>query len=216
MKKMVSMAFVSIILISSLLWFSCKSNAKSADTSQLLGDYKELESSLSLIRSFPSNTFTASFEEFQDNYDWDYNLSNIPDGVYETYSTPDRYNYVHYLKMEIKDHQFENIYYNEYLFNDIYNEQFSNGGEEGKRGDESYYQQMVSYGNDAKLWDGYAAMEEDLLESQDPQDIDGITGASLAVNRFRILIMKALYEYNNSTMVNDKEYEVGDSIGVSF
>lgn len=204
------------LLAGSLSWFSCKSGAESGVASNILEDYTALESNLSFIRSFPSNEFSSDFEEFQDSYAWSYSLAGIPDGIYETYSIPDRYNYVHYLKMEIKDNQFEQIYYNEYLFKQIYTENFSNGGERGKRGDESYYQQMVSYGNDAKLWDGYAAMEEDLLESQNPSDIDGITGASLAVNRLRILIMKALYEYKNNTIVNDKEYDVGDEIDVTF
>jgi len=199
---------VPFILI--LLLAGCKKEAVLDGESSLFKDYSNLESALSAVPYHPNDGFNKRLGDFTSDYGWNFDLSNIPDGVYEACSVPDKYAYVHYLRLEIKDHQFENVYYNEYM-------EFEFGsGNEGKRDSEAYHNQMLAYGVDADLREAYPLMEKELLESQDPMKVDGITGASLAVQRFRILIMKALYEQENNVILNKKPYDLGDSVEFTF
>jgi len=188
----------------------CKTEAVLDGESSLFNDYSSLERKLSSVPYHPDASFNQGLEEFKSNYGWNYDLSKIPDGVYETCSVPDKYSYVHYLRLEIKNHQFENVFYNEYM-------EFEFGsGNEGKRDSESYYNQMLAYGVDADLRVAYPLMEKELLETQNPLEVDGVTGASLAVHRFRILIMKALYEQKNNVIINKKAYDLGDTVEFAF
>lgn len=197
-------------LIFILLITSCEKEAVLDGESSLFKDYSNLESRLSAVPFHPNAGFNTLLEDFKSDYGWSFDLSNVPDGVYEACSVPDKYSYVHYLRLEIKDHQFENVYYNEYM-------EFEFGsGNEGKRESEAYHNQMLAYGVDADLREAYPLMEKELLEIQDPLEVDGITGASLAVHRFRILIMKALYEQENNVIINKKPYDLGDSVEFAF
>lgn len=209
MKKELYLWLIALMVFS-LLTVSCRKEAVLDSESSLFKDYDNLERHLSTVPNHPNAAFNEVLEKFMSEYGWDFDLSDVPDGLYEACSVPDKYAYVHYLRFEIKDHQFENVYYNEYM-------EFEFGsGNEGKRNSESYYKQMLSYGADADLRTAYPLMEKELIESQNPMEIDGITGASLALHRFRILIMKALYEYENNVIINKKIYEQGDSVEFPF
>lgn len=178
--------------------------------SALFREYDSLEQKLSTVRRHPDSGYNDLLEQFLANSGWNFDLTDIPDGVYEATSVPDRYDYVHYLRMEIRDRRFEHVYYNEFPAATYGN------GEDGKRESESYHKQMVRYGTKSDLRVAYPLMERELLERQHPLDVDGVSGASLALHRFRILVMKALYEHRNGVILNKKMYELGDTVELGF
>lgn len=178
--------------------------------SSLFREYESLEQKLSTVRRHPDAGYNELLEQFIVKYNWNFDLSDIPDGIYEAFSVPDRYDYVHYLRLDIRNHRFENVYYDEFP-----SAGFGNG-KDGKRESESYHKQMVRYGTKADLRIAYPLLEQELLERQDPLAVDGISGASLALHRLRIMIMKALYEHRNEVLLNRLKYELDGSVEFGF
>jgi major membrane immunogen (membrane-anchored lipoprotein) len=194
---------------------SCSRKPLLDDKSAVFSKYTELETTLSKVPHHPDPKFLKLFDQFTTEQNWNFDLSDIPDGIYEAYSIPDRYEYVHYINFEIKDKKFTAVYYNEYMNTDI-KSKFLYGGEKGKRNDANYTKQMKQYGSNSNLGEAYSVMEKQLLENQDPDKIDGISGASLALYRFRIMIMKSLYEYRSKTVVNQNLYSFGKKVKASI
>lgn len=199
-----------LVCLAALAGTGCEKKAVLDSDSNLFRDYDALESKLSTVRSHPDGGYNDLLEQFLANYGWNFDLSDIPDGVYETSSVPDRYDFVHYLRLEIRDRRFAQVYYNEFPAATY------GSGQDGKRDSELYHKQMVRYGTKSDLRVAYPLMERELIEKQDPLEVDGVSGASLALHRFRILTMKALYEHRNSVLINKKKYELDKDVQIGF
>ena len=178
--------------------------------SALFKEYESLEQKLSAVRRHPDADYNNLLAQFLEHSGWNFDLSDIPDGVYEATSVPDRYDYVHYLRFEIRNRRFEHVYYNEFPAATY------GSGKDGKRESEAYQKQMVRYGTKADLRIAYPLMERELLERQDPLKVDGVSGASLALHRFRLLVMKALYEHRKRVVLNKAVYDLGDAVQFGF
>ena len=199
-----------LVFLGTLVSTGCVKRPVLDSESALFREYDSLEQKLSTVRRHPDSGYNDLLEQFLANSGWNFDLTDIPDGVYEATSVPDRYDYVHYLRLGIRDHRFEHVYYNEFPAATY------ESGVDGKRDSESYHKQMVRYGTKSDLRVAYPLMERELLERQHPLDVDGVSGASLALHRFRILVMKALYEHRNGVILNKKMYELSDTVEFGF
>ncbi len=108
------------------------------------------------------------------------NAQNARDGVFEAESVYDNYEYKHVVSLEVKDGKIVSVHYDE---------QKKDG--HGKRDDEEYCKEMKA-GSGASPAEVYPQYEKALLQSQDLAKIDGVSGATYSLYRFKTTVIRAL------------------------
>jgi major membrane immunogen (membrane-anchored lipoprotein) len=108
------------------------------------------------------------------------NAQNARDGVFKAESIYDNFGYRHVITLEVKDEKIVSVHYDE---------QKKDG--HGKRSDEDYCKEMKA-GSGASPAEFYPHYEQALLQSQDLGKIDGVSGATYSLYRFKTTAIRAL------------------------
>jgi major membrane immunogen (membrane-anchored lipoprotein) len=117
------------------------------------------------------------------------NARNARDGTFEAESIYDDFEYKHVVRIEVKDGKIVSVHYDE---------QKKDG--HGKRNDEAYCEEMKA-GSGASPAEVYPRYEKALLQSQDLAEIDGVSGATYSLYRFKATVVRALWKAKSrSTM----------------
>ncbi len=198
--KIVVALFLSVSLIPVLV-SGCGGESKLENTTALYKDYVYLQDSLTMVMSFPNKAFSALYEKFRKDHGWDGDVSKARDGVYESYSTKDLRGYVHYVRFEVSNGAFVSAFYDE----------FKPGDGFGKRTDMKYGR-TVSRNDPEILARAYPRLEAGLLASQNPVNVDTVSGATLASYRFQIAVLKAFHEASSRRILNTERYAEGPAL----
>lgn len=123
------------------------------------------------------------FGQLIEIYDLPVNASGVKDGTYTGSSPYDAFDYKHVVKIRIENGEIVEVDYNEVKYDGI-----------GKQEDVEYCEEMSVSGTTPAI--AYPAMEEMLIATQDMMEVDGISGATYSLYRFRyavtVALMKAL------------------------
>lgn len=199
MRKAISVTCMTVSCL--LLILGCGGKPKLENDTARFKDYKYLEDSLTMVMSFPNNSFSSLYDKFRRDYGWDGDISRMKDGVYESYSTIDLRGYVHYVRFTVADGAFSSVYYDE----------FKLGDSSGKRND-MIYGRSVSRMKPDILANAYDRLETNLISSQNPVALDTVSGATLASYRFQIAVLKAIYEASSRQNLNTEKYSEGPGL----
>ncbi len=202
MIKAILVPCVSVLFLA--LMAGCGGKAKLENNTARFKDYKYLEDALTMVMSFPNKSFTSLYEKFRRDYGWDGDISGLPDGDYESYSTLDLRGYVHYVRFSVADGAFTSVYYDE----------FKPGDSSGKRNDKKYNDSVSRMKPDI-LANAYARLETDLISAKNPVAVDTVSGATLASYRFQIAVLKAIYEASSKHTLNTITYSEGPGLMTS-
>lgn len=182
----------SIVLICSILTglvFSC-STLQEGDLDKVKQFKPEDKYFKSTLVSLHYMIETSSVEEVDtlfgqliEIYGLPVNASGVKDGTYTGSSPYDAFDYKHVVKIRIENEEIVEVDYNEVKYDGI-----------GKQEDVEYCEEMSVSGTTPAI--AYPAMEEMLIATQDMMEVDGISGATYSLYRFRyavtVALMKAL------------------------
>ena len=121
----------------------------------------------------------VGFENFCRQNDFPSVIRQLKDGIYKGASPEDDYGYRHEVTFEIKEGKM--------IFID-YDEIHKDG--HAKQHDEEYCKHMLVSGTTPAI--AYPRYESQMLEKQDYNKVDGISGASYSLYRFRLAILYAM------------------------
>lgn len=107
-------------------------------------------------------------------------FSGLKDGIYKGTTPEDDYRYRHEITFEMKGGKMISVNYDE-----IHRDGHS------KRHDAEYGRQMAKNGTMPAI--AYQSYESQLLAKQDFSKIDGVTGASYSLYRFRLAVLYAVF-----------------------
>lgn len=139
-----------------------------------------------LIETSSIERTDSIFKQIIDAYKLPVRAEGIKDGIYYGASPYDAYDYKHVVKLEIKNEKIISIDYNEVHKSGI-----------GKQEDEVYCEEMSITGTTPAI--AYPDMEQQLISKQNIMDVDGVSGASYSLFRFRYAVTIALMK----AMIND-------------
>jgi len=179
----------SYIIIFGLIILLSSCNNQQDDLDSIKGfksDDKYFKASLVtlhfLIETSSIDKIDTVFSQMLQAYDLPVDAAGCADGIYTGESRPDAYDYKHAITIEIKDEKIIRVDYNEIHSSGI-----------GKQEDEEYCKEMSASGTSPDV--AYPDMENQLLKKQNILNIDGVSGASYSLYRFRyattIALMKA-------------------------
>lgn len=106
-------------------------------------------------------------------------VSGLKDGIYSGSTPEDDYGYRHEISFEMKGGKMISVDYDE-----IHRDGHS------KRHDAEYRKQMMKSGTTPAM--AYPSYESQMLEKQDFSKIDGVTGATYSLYRFRLAVLYAI------------------------
>ena len=106
-------------------------------------------------------------------------VSGLKDGIYSGSTPEDDYGYRHEINFEMKGGQMISVDYDE-----IHRDGHS------KRHDAEYGKQMMKSGTSPAI--AYPSYESQMREKQDFNRIDGVTGATYSLYRFRLAVLYAI------------------------
>ncbi|MFC2124019.1 hypothetical protein ACFLU5_04335 [Bacteroidota bacterium] len=157
------------------------------DDMEIIKDYKPddkyfkagLVSLHFIIETSSIDRVDSVFQQLIDAYKLPSKADGIKDGVYTGASPYDAFDYKHVVELEIKDGKIISI---------DYNEVHKSG--RGKQEDKAYCEEMSITGTTPAI--AYPNMEQQLLAKQDMLQVDGVSGASYSLYRFRYAITIAL------------------------
>ncbi len=174
------------ILIIMILGFIFSCSEKESDLEKIDSfnpDNKYLKANLIslhyMIETDKPSDIDSVFNNFIKNVSIPVTPEDCPDGVYTGRSPQDAFGFYHQVEIEIKDNKIIRVEYDEV-------------NEEGlsKKKNKVYAQQMGKNGvTPAKA---YNEMEKQLIEEQNYQEVDAITGATYSLYRFRYAVALAL------------------------
>ena len=139
----------------------------------------ELVSLHFIVETSPIPKVASSFAELLQRYGLPTDASGCADGVFVGESPFDAYDYRHVARITVKDERIVSVDYDE----------IHRSGR-GKRGDSEYNQEMSVTGTSPAL--AYPSMERNLVEKQNFEQVDAVSGASYSLYRFRYAVMVAL------------------------
>lgn len=189
-----SIPMIIVLLIFAVLFSGCPKKRVLESGTELYKDYKKLEDTLTQTKSFPNQALNDRFAAFLEKYDWTGDFSRLPDGTYEAFSTPDMYDYVHFVRFSVVSGRVTEVYYDEFI----------PGAEIGKREDAAYSEEMSPLTKITSA-ESYPVFEQQLLVTQDPMKVDAVSGATLSTWRFRIVVLKAISEFRTGRILG-KEF----------
>lgn len=136
-----------------------------------------------VMETSPVEEVDTLFRQLIEIYDLPVNASGVKDGTYTGSSPYDAFDYKHVVKIRIENGKIVDVDYNEVKYDGI-----------GKQEDVEYCEEMSVSGTTPAI--AYPAMEEMLIATQDMMEVDGLSGATYSLYRFRyavtIALMKAL------------------------
>lgn len=136
-----------------------------------------------VIETSPVEEVDTLFGQLIEIYDLPVHAGGIKDGTYTGSSPYDAFDYKHVVKIRIENGEIVEVDYNEVKYDGI-----------GKQEDVAYCEEMSVSGTTPAI--AYPAMEEMLIATQDMMKVDGISGATYSLYRFRyavtVALMKAL------------------------
>ena len=136
-----------------------------------------------MLETSPVNVVDSLFRNLVNSYDLPVRAHGAKDGTYRGVSPYDAFDYRHEVKIKIEDGRIIQVDYNEVKRKGI-----------GKREDSEYCDEMSISGTTPAI--AYPAMEEALLSHQDLMEVDGVSGATYSLYRFRFAVMVALIQAN--------------------
>jgi len=134
-----------------------------------------------IMETSPVAEVDSAFQQLIDKFELPLNPEGAKDGIYFGVSPYDAFDYKHEVKIKIKDGNIVEINYNEV-----------NKQGKGKQEDAEYNKEMSITGTTPAL--AYPSMEEMLLSTQDLMKVDGISGATYSLYRFRYAVCLALMQ----------------------
>ena len=179
--------FISFLLILTLSSCSCRQEDDLDQVKAFKAEDKYFKSSLVslhfMMETSPVDEVEALFRQMIETYSLPTDARGIKDGTYTGSSPYDAFDYKHVVKILIKGGKIVEVDYNEVKYDG-----------HGKQEDEEYCEEMKVSGTTPAI--AYPAMEEMLLSTQDIMQVDGVSGATYSLYRFRyavtIALMKAL------------------------
>jgi major membrane immunogen (membrane-anchored lipoprotein) len=132
-----------------------------------------------LIESSPVDTLRKNFTLLTDVASVPANAKNCKDGFYTADSPYNYYGYKYVVSLEIK---------NGNIFSVVYDEVSKDGV--GKKNDLKYNEEMKKSGSTPSV--AYPIYEKRLIETQDINKIDAVSGATYSLYRFKYVVVKAL------------------------
>jgi major membrane immunogen (membrane-anchored lipoprotein) len=139
-----------------------------------------------LIETSSIERTDSIFQQIIDAYKLPVKAEGVKDGMYYGASPYDAYDYKHVVKLEVKNEEIISVDYNEVHKSGV-----------GKQEDEAYCEEMSITGTTPAI--AYPDMEQQLISKQNILDVDGVSGASYSLFRFRYAVTIALMK----AMIND-------------
>ena len=132
-----------------------------------------------IIERSDMNKVRSAFHEICDENHFSGLVSSLKDGTYKGAIPADDFGYRHEVTFEMKGGKMISIDYDE-IHKDGH----------GKQHDEAYCKRMLKSGTTPAI--AYPSYENQMLEKQDFNDIDAVSGASYSDYRFRLAILYAI------------------------
>jgi major membrane immunogen (membrane-anchored lipoprotein) len=132
-----------------------------------------------IIERSDMNKVRSVFQVICDENHFSSLVSGLKDGIYKGASPADDYGYRHEVVFEMKSGKMISIDYDE-IHKDGH----------AKQHDEEYCKQMLQSGTTPAI--AYPSYEKQMLEKQDFNRIDAVSGASYSDYRFRLAILYAI------------------------
>lgn len=132
-----------------------------------------------LIERSDMQTVRTGFEKFCKQNDFPSLVRQLKDGKYKGVTPEDDYGYRHEVTFEMKNGKMISIDYDE-IHKDGH----------AKQHDEEYCKRMLEVGTTPAI--AYPKYEAAMLEKQDYNKVDGISGASYSLYRFRLALLYAM------------------------
>lgn len=142
---------------------------------------KVLEEMHWLIERSDIPSVSVGFEAFCKQNDFPSLVRRLKDGKYKGVSPEDDYGYRHEVTFEMKDGKMISIDYDE-----IHKEGHA------KQHDEEYCKRMLESGTTPAI--AYPKYESTMLEKQDYNKVDAVSGATYSLYRFRLALLYAMLE----------------------
>lgn len=133
------------------------------------------------METSPVDEVDKLFMQLIKMYDLPISAEGAKDGSYVGASPYDAFDYRHEVKIQIKDGRIVALDYNE----------VKKDGH-GKQEDEEYCEEMSITGTTPAI--AYPIMEEMLLSAQNMMQVDGVSGATYSLYRFRFAVTLALMQ----------------------
>ena len=132
-----------------------------------------------MIERSDMNKVRSAFQEICDENHFTSLVSGLKDGVYKGASPADDYGYRHEVVFEMKSGKMISIDYDE-IHKDGH----------AKQHDDEYAKRMLQSGTTPAI--AYPSYENQMLEKQDFNQIDAVSGASYSQYRFKLAILYAI------------------------
>lgn len=132
-----------------------------------------------IIERSDMSTVRQKFKEICDEYHFPSIVSGLKDGIYKGASPADDYGYRHEVTFEIKSGKMISIDYDE-IHTDGH----------AKQHDEEYGKRMLESGTTPAI--AYPKYENQMLQNQDFNQVDAVSGASYSNYRFKLAILYAI------------------------
>ncbi len=107
-------------------------------------------------------------------------VSGLKNGIYKVATPDDDYGYRHEIVFEMKNGRMISVYYDE-IHQDGH----------AKQHDQEYGKRMMKSGTSPAI--AYVSYENQMLEKQDFNKVDAVSGASYSLYRFRLAILYAIW-----------------------
>lgn len=167
---------VAVVTISIFATLSCRNVTNQKVETPAEKAFRELPN---IIERSPIEKVAESWNSFTATNAIPVTAKGCKDGNYEAQSPADDYQYVHKIKLKVKNGLITRVYYDELRYGI------------GKRNNEEYCQQMSASGTTPAI--AYPNYEEQLLSKQNLDKVDAVSGATYSLYRFRYVAAKALY-----------------------
>jgi len=181
-----SMVLSILFFIPVWLILSCTCEEESLDKiKQFKPDDKYFKSALVslhfMLETRPVAEVDSLFKQLIDMYGLPVSAEGSKDGTYIGASPYDAFDYRHEVKIKIEDGKIVEVDYNE----------LKKEGK-GKQEDIAYCEEMSVTGTTPAI--AYPALEKMLLSTQDMMQVDGVSGATYSLYRFRYAVTVALMQ----------------------
>lgn len=162
---------------------SCKNESDLEIVKKFKPDVKYFKAELASLH-FKTETRSIAnvdtlYKQMIKNYNLPVSAEGCKDGIYTASSPADAFDYSHVTTIEIKNEKIVAVAYDEVL-----------PSGKGKEHDPQYNEDFEVMGTTPKEF--YPVYRQDLLDKQNIMQIDGISGASYTLYRFRYALMIAL------------------------
>jgi major membrane immunogen (membrane-anchored lipoprotein) len=169
MKNYLALIFALFFYLGTLAQSKVPENSKSA----------VLEKIHWMIERSDMNKVRKEFRAICDSVHLPSLVSGLKDGIYKGASPDDDFGYRHEITFEMKNGKMISVHYNE-IHKDGH----------AKLHNEEYCKRMLESGTTPDI--AYPSYENQMLKKQDFSKIDGVSGASYSLYRFRLAILYAI------------------------